>query len=151
MGQHAARRRVERRREHGKAGSIDVTIGTIDARAAPGTLFCDALHIAPETVGESSEDHRGADRKEGRSDRGESILLVLMRVIEFGGVSNGREKVEFADVYIQPDLLRFKRNDFHAAAEIVEVGYGATRQSLADWLATSKFRYGTRRPDLFPG
>jgi predicted acylesterase/phospholipase RssA/CRP-like cAMP-binding protein len=78
-----------------------------------------------------------------------SILLVLMRVIEFGGISSGRDKAAFADLYIEPDLLRFKRNDFHAAADMAEVGYRAARKALDDWLATGSAAYGTRRPDLF--
>jgi hypothetical protein len=38
-------------------------------------------------------------------------------------------------VYISPDVLRFKRNDFGAAHEIVEVAYAAARTSLGEWLA----------------
>jgi len=63
-----------------------------------------------------------------------SILLVLMRVIEFGGISYRRQKAEAADVYISPDLIRFKRNDFHAAAAIADAGYEAARPALAAWL-----------------
>ncbi len=33
-----------------------------------------------------------------------SILLVLMRVIEFGGISYRRDKADMADVYISPDV-----------------------------------------------
>ncbi|MGH9410869.1 MAG: patatin-like phospholipase family protein, partial [Vicinamibacterales bacterium] len=64
-----------------------------------------------------------------------SILLVLMRVIEFGGISFRRQKAETADVYISPDLIRFKRNDFQEAAAIAEAGYQAARPALAAWLA----------------
>jgi NTE family protein len=64
-----------------------------------------------------------------------SILLVLMRVIEFGGISYRREKAETADVYISPDLIEFKRNDFQAAAAIADAGYRAARQALTAWLA----------------
>ncbi len=80
-----------------------------------------------------------------------SILLVLMRVIEFGGISNGRAKAASADLYIEPDLLRFKRNEFHAAADMAKVGYAAARDALEHWLATGAAAYGTRRPDLFAG
>jgi predicted acylesterase/phospholipase RssA/CRP-like cAMP-binding protein len=69
-----------------------------------------------------------------------SILLVLMRVIEFGGISYRRQKAELADVYISPELLRFKRNDFHAAADIAEVGYHASREQLQEWLARTELR-----------
>ena len=78
-----------------------------------------------------------------------SILLVLMRVIEFGGISYRREKAEMADVYISPDVLRFKRNDFHAAEDIAEAGYQATSECLRAWLATAPDALRARRPDIF--
>jgi predicted acylesterase/phospholipase RssA len=62
-----------------------------------------------------------------------SILLVLMRVIEFGGISYRREKADMADVYIAPDVLRFKRNDFAAASAIADAGYLASREPLDRW------------------
>jgi NTE family protein len=78
-----------------------------------------------------------------------SILLVSMRVIEFGGISYRRQKAELADVYISPELLRFKRNDFHAAADIAEVGYRASREGLMQWLERDPKAWHDRRPDLF--
>lgn len=78
-----------------------------------------------------------------------SILLVLMRVIEFGGISYRREKAAGADVYISPDVLRFKRNDFHAAEDIEEAGYRASRETLLKWLATAPETVRSLRPDLF--
>ena len=78
-----------------------------------------------------------------------SILLVLMRVIEFGGISYRREKAASADVYISPEVLRFKRNDFHAADDIVEAGYRASRETLQKWLATAPDTVRLLRPDLF--
>ncbi len=65
-----------------------------------------------------------------------SILLVLMRVIEFGGISYRRQKADMADVYISPDVIRFKRNDFHAAPDLAEAGYAAARDALGRWLET---------------
>jgi predicted acylesterase/phospholipase RssA/CRP-like cAMP-binding protein len=62
-----------------------------------------------------------------------SILLVLMRVIEFGGISYRRAKADMADVYISPDVLRFKRNDFGAASDIADAGYAASRDPLDRW------------------
>ena len=79
-----------------------------------------------------------------------SILLVLMRIIEFGGISYRRQKAELADVYISPDVLRFKRNDFHAASHIADAGYRAADAKLREWLATAPDRVRARRPDLFP-
>jgi predicted acylesterase/phospholipase RssA len=58
---------------------------------------------------------------------------VLMRVIEFGGISYRREKADMADVYIAPDVLRFKRNDFAAASAIADAGYLASREPLDRW------------------
>jgi predicted acylesterase/phospholipase RssA len=78
-----------------------------------------------------------------------SILLVLMRVIEFGGISYRREKAAGADVYISPDVLQFKRNDFHAAADIADAGYRASRETLRKWLATAPDAVRSLRPDLF--
>jgi predicted acylesterase/phospholipase RssA/CRP-like cAMP-binding protein len=75
--------------------------------------------------------------REKRSYR-PSILLVLMRLIEFGGISYRLRAASHADVYISPDVLRFKRNDFHAAREIAEVGYGAAYQALEAWLSRTR-------------
>jgi predicted acylesterase/phospholipase RssA/CRP-like cAMP-binding protein len=78
-----------------------------------------------------------------------SILLVLMRVIEFGGISYRRTKAEMADLYISPDVLRFKRNDFALFAELGDAGYAAAYPVLKTWLAEGQDTYAGRRPDLF--
>jgi predicted acylesterase/phospholipase RssA/CRP-like cAMP-binding protein len=65
-----------------------------------------------------------------------SILLILMRLIEFGGIAYRVRVADQADLYISPDVLRFRRNDFHRAPEIVEAGYTATRAALAEWQAS---------------
>ena len=57
-----------------------------------------------------------------------------MRVIEFGGISYRRDKADMADVYISPDLLRFKRNDFGFAAALADAGYAASHGALDRWL-----------------
>ena len=64
-----------------------------------------------------------------------SILLVLMRLIEFGGISYRVRVANDADLYISPDVLRFKRNDFERGSEIVAAGYQAAHASLTAWLA----------------
>ena len=64
-----------------------------------------------------------------------SMLLVVMRLIEFGGISYRLRNADRADLYVSPDLLRFKRNDFHAAREIRDVGYATARASLSAWVA----------------
>jgi NTE family protein/lysophospholipid hydrolase len=78
-----------------------------------------------------------------------SILLVLMRIIEFGGISYRRQKAELADVYISPDVLCFNRNDFASAADIVESGYAASHPKLSEWLDAADDDVRERRPDLF--
>ena len=75
--------------------------------------------------------------REKRSYR-PSILLVLMRLIEFGGISYRLRAANHADVYISPDVLRFKRNDFHAAREIADVGYTAACQALEPWVTLTR-------------
>jgi NTE family protein len=75
--------------------------------------------------------------REKRSYR-PSILLVLMRLIEFGGISYRMRAANHADVYISPDVLRFKRNDFHAAREIADVGYTAACQALEPWVTLTR-------------
>ena len=78
-----------------------------------------------------------------------SILLVLMRIIEFGGISYRKQKAELADLYISPDVLRFNRNDFASAAQLVESGYDASRGKLREWLDGAGQDFRSRRPDLF--
>ena len=78
-----------------------------------------------------------------------SILLVLMRIIEFGGISYRREKAALADLYISPDVRRFKRNDFQVADDIVETGYHASRTALEAWMTSAPAIVRGRRPDLF--
>ena len=72
-----------------------------------------------------------------------------MRIIEFGGISYRKQKAELADVYISPDVLRFNRNDFASAAQLVESGYDASRGKLREWLDGASQDFRSRRPDLF--
>ncbi len=78
--------------------------------------------------------HRFNPTREKRSYR-PSILLILMRLIEFGGISYRERVSEHADLYISPDVIRFKRNDFQRGAELVEAGYQAAHASLTKWMA----------------
>jgi NTE family protein/lysophospholipid hydrolase len=94
--------------------------------------------------------HRFNPKPERRVYR-PSLLLVLMRAIEFGGISYRRAKAELADIYIAPDVLKFKRSDFAAAADIAQAGYDASRTGLVEWLAAAPESLRTRRPDLFAG
>jgi predicted acylesterase/phospholipase RssA/CRP-like cAMP-binding protein len=67
-----------------------------------------------------------------------NLLVVLMRTIEFGGLSHKRNTAHIADVYLRPPLLKFKRTDFFAAAEIAQVGYDHARQEIEAWLNRSR-------------
>jgi predicted acylesterase/phospholipase RssA len=89
--------------------------------------------------------HRFNPTREKRSYR-PSLLIVLMRLIEFGGISYRVQAARYADVYISPDVLRFKRNEFAAAHEMAEVGYAASKVKLAEWLANGANANG--RPNV---
>jgi predicted acylesterase/phospholipase RssA/CRP-like cAMP-binding protein len=78
-----------------------------------------------------------------------SMLFVFRRLIEFSGISYRKQKAEMADVCISPDVARFKRDDFHSAAEMTEAGYRAAREVLTTWLAEGAGEFGLRRRDLF--
>ena len=58
-----------------------------------------------------------------------------MRLIEFGGISYRTRNASYADLYIAPDVLRFKRNDFHKAAQLIEAGYTKAHGEIGAWLA----------------
>jgi len=90
--------------------------------------------------------HRFNPTREKRSYR-PSILIVLMRLIEFGGISYRLRAASHADVYISPDVLRFKRNDFAVAPEIVEAGHTGARASLGEWLARTSQEHDRPRID----
>jgi predicted acylesterase/phospholipase RssA len=78
-----------------------------------------------------------------------SILQVLMRSIEFGGISYRREKAALADLYLTPDVVQFTRHDFVRAAEIAEAGYQGSRGPVLEWLSHASDGIRSRRPDLF--
>jgi NTE family protein/lysophospholipid hydrolase len=78
-----------------------------------------------------------------------SILRVLMRSIEFGGISYRREKTALADLYLTPEVRQFNRNDFLRAEEIAEAGYQTSRERLLQWLSSASETVRDRRPDLF--
>ena len=46
-----------------------------------------------------------------------SILLVMIRTLEYTGVSYKGSRLKYADMYIYPEMLKFKRSDFHRAWE----------------------------------
>jgi predicted acylesterase/phospholipase RssA len=83
----------------------------------------------------------------GRKTCVPSIPLVMMRTLEFGGMSYKSTIAETADLYLQPPLLEFKRTDFARAAEIAEIGYRHARLKIREWLNT-RSTPRARRPDL---
>jgi NTE family protein len=62
-----------------------------------------------------------------------NILLVLMRTLEFGGISYRTQKAQLADLIIAPPMLAFERTDFHLAADIVETGYRCALETISEW------------------
>ncbi len=68
------------------------------------------------------------------------LMLVVMRTIECGGLSHKQATASVADVYLRPPLLKFKRTDFHAAAEIAQIGYDYAREQIQAWLRTGTGR-----------
>jgi predicted acylesterase/phospholipase RssA len=52
-----------------------------------------------------------------------SIPLILMRTLEFGGISYRMTREGSADLMLQPEMLGFKRTDWHLADEIVAQSY----------------------------
>ena len=75
-----------------------------------------------------------------------SILLVMIRTLEFSGIAYKSHRIEFADIYLYPELLKFKRTDFHLAAQIVDAGHAAAKAKVSEWLNTSIA--AAKRPDL---
>jgi predicted acylesterase/phospholipase RssA len=61
-----------------------------------------------------------------------SILLVMIRTLEYTGIANERARRKCADIYMRPDVLPFKRTDFHRATEIVRAGYDCALRSLRE-------------------
>ncbi len=75
-----------------------------------------------------------------------SILLVMIRTLEYSGIAYKNHRIEFADIYLYPELLKFKRTDFHLAAQIADAGHDAAKAKVSEWLATSTA--AAKRPDL---
>ena len=59
-----------------------------------------------------------------------SIPLILMRTLEFGGISYRTTREGSADLMLQPEMLGFKRTDWHLADEIVAQSYRHTMEKI---------------------
>jgi predicted acylesterase/phospholipase RssA/CRP-like cAMP-binding protein len=79
-----------------------------------------------------------------------SILLVMIRTLEFTGISYKNARLKSADIYMHPDTLKFRRTDFHRAAEIEQAGFDCARKAVAEWMQNNDAA-AARRPDLFRG
>jgi len=77
-----------------------------------------------------------------------SILLVMIRTLEFTGISYKHTRLKFADIYMYPDMLKFRRRDFQRSAEIEQTGFDCARKAVADWMENAATA-AARRPDLF--
>jgi len=64
-----------------------------------------------------------------------SILLVMIRTLEYTGISYKGSRLKYADVYMYPEMLKFKRTDFHLASRILDAGYECARTNLLEWLS----------------
>lgn len=73
-----------------------------------------------------------------------SILIVMIRTLEYSGIANKNVRLGSADIYVYPDVLDFKRTDFHRAADIAQAGYDCARTMLVEhrdkFHATGDFR-----------
>jgi predicted acylesterase/phospholipase RssA len=75
-----------------------------------------------------------------------SILLVMIRTLEYTGISYKGSRLKYADIYMYPKMLQFKRTDFDRASEILDAGYETARSTLREWI--SQPASAERRPDL---
>ena len=71
----------------------------------------------------------------------------MIRTLEFSGIAYKNLRIEFADIYVYPDLLKVKRTDFHLAPQIAQAGYDSARAGVLEWLANSAVA-AAKRPDL---
>lgn len=75
-----------------------------------------------------------------------SILLVMIRTLEYTGISYKGSRLKYADIYMYPKMLKFKRTDFDRASEILDAGYETACTTLREWM--SQPASAERRPDL---
>lgn len=61
------------------------------------------------------------------------IFDILMRSLEIGSKSLEPQQIAKADVYIRPDVSDFGYTDVERIDEIIEAGYVAAAEALADW------------------
>jgi lysophospholipid hydrolase len=64
-----------------------------------------------------------------------SILLVMIRTLEYTGISYKGSRLKYADIYMYPEMLKFKRTDFHLASRILDAGYECARANLLECIS----------------
>jgi hypothetical protein len=56
----------------------------------------------------------------------------MIRTLEYSGIAYKNVRLGSADIYVYPDVLDFKRTDFHRAADIAQAGYDCARTMLVE-------------------
>lgn len=59
---------------------------------------------------------------------------VLMRTIDFAGVSHRKQTKDLADLYLNIPLAQFRAGDFIRGPAIIETGYQFARERLTAWV-----------------
>src|SRR5207248_11579610 len=59
-----------------------------------------------------------------------NIALIMLRTIEFGGITHNRSAASSADLYLRPPLQHVKPTDFSMAEQIVDIGYRHAREAI---------------------
>ena len=67
-----------------------------------------------------------------------TMMQIVMRTIEFGGLPSIEATMRMADLYLRPPLVQFKRGDFNAAREIADVGYRFAIEKIGEWQRSFK-------------
>jgi len=62
---------------------------------------------------------------------------VLMRTIDFAGVSHKKQTKDLADLYLNVPLAQFRAGDFARGPAIIEAGYQFARQQLIAWVESN--------------
>jgi NTE family protein/lysophospholipid hydrolase len=69
-----------------------------------------------------------------------NILSIMLRTIEFGGITHNRSAASSADLYLRPPLQQFKPTDFALSEQIVDIGYRHAREALERWQSAGRQR-----------
>jgi hypothetical protein len=56
----------------------------------------------------------------------------MIRTLEYSGIAYKNVRLGSADIYVYPDVLEFRRTDFHRAGEIAQAGYDCAMAMFAE-------------------